>query len=182
MQWTTDLEFRQPNPVTNCVIGAYTTAFARLKLFEVLHKLGDKVLYFDTDSIIFVERPGEWTPTLGSYLGDLTDELAGNDIETFVTAGPKNYAYKLRLPAKNQTCCKVKGFTLDHRTSKKINFESMVELVTTGANSEVSVEYPHRLVRTRHEGIFTKAQHKTYRLVYNKRVIQDDYTTIPYGY
>ena len=30
---------------------------ARLKLYEVLDKLQDRVLYYDTDSVIFVSNP-----------------------------------------------------------------------------------------------------------------------------
>ena len=32
--------------------------------------------------------------TLGPYLGELTDELKGEHITTFVSGGPKNYAYR----------------------------------------------------------------------------------------
>lgn len=35
-------------------MGAMTTTHARLVLYELLEKLGDRLLYFDTDSIIFL--------------------------------------------------------------------------------------------------------------------------------
>lgn len=54
----------------NVVIAAVTTAAARLRLYEYLEKLDRRVLYFDTDSIIFTRAPNEWTPPLGDYLGD----------------------------------------------------------------------------------------------------------------
>lgn len=38
---------------TNPVLAAYTTAQARLRLYEYIEKLGRRVLYFDTDSVIF---------------------------------------------------------------------------------------------------------------------------------
>jgi len=34
---------------------------------------------------------------------DLTNEIPDNDIDTFVTGGPKNYAYKLREPNEDNT-------------------------------------------------------------------------------
>lgn len=37
-----------PNPYTNVVVAAFTTAFARLKLYSYLKLLGSRVLYYDT--------------------------------------------------------------------------------------------------------------------------------------
>ena len=42
--------FIQPNAKTNVVIAAFTTAYARLKLYGVLDMLQERVLYYDTDS------------------------------------------------------------------------------------------------------------------------------------
>lgn len=39
-----------------------------------------RALYADTDSIIFVTAGGEWRPSLGDYLGDLTDEVPDNTL------------------------------------------------------------------------------------------------------
>ena len=57
-------------------------------------------LYCDTDFIIFTSRQGVQVPATGDYLGDLTDEVPDNNIESFATGGPKNYAYKLLKPDK----------------------------------------------------------------------------------
>ena len=71
---------------TNVAIAAFTTAHARLKLYSVLELLQQRVLYFDTDSIIYTSKPGEWNPPLGDYLGELTNELDDDDyITTFVS-------------------------------------------------------------------------------------------------
>jgi hypothetical protein len=67
--------FVTPNSKTNVVIAAFTTAYARLKLYGVLDELQERVLYYDTDSVIFVSKPGEPEPPIGPYLGQLTDEL-----------------------------------------------------------------------------------------------------------
>ena len=40
-----------------------------------MQKLGKRVLYHDTDSIIFSVKDGEYVPPLGTYLGQLTDEF-----------------------------------------------------------------------------------------------------------
>lgn len=89
--------FSRVNPNTNVVIAAFTTCHARLKLYEVLEKLGDRAMYQDTDSVIFHSRPGDWEPQTGDYLGQLTDEVDpkdGNYISSFLTGGCKNYAYR----------------------------------------------------------------------------------------
>ena len=70
--------FIEPNAKTNVVIAAFTTAHARLKLYSNLEQLGERVLYYDTDSVIYVSKPGEMEAETGVYLGELTDELDGN--------------------------------------------------------------------------------------------------------
>ena len=40
--------FVEPNAKTNVVIAAFTTAYARLKLYDVLDLLQERVLYYDT--------------------------------------------------------------------------------------------------------------------------------------
>ena len=42
-------EFVQALPNTSEVVGAFTTCWARLELYEQLQFLGDRVLYLDTD-------------------------------------------------------------------------------------------------------------------------------------
>lgn len=176
--------FVEASDQTNVVLAAFTTAQARIKLYDLLDKLERRVCYYDTDSVIFSVKEGEWEPPLGDYLGELTNELDdGDHIVTFVSAGPKNYAYKTES---GKTCCKVRGFTLNFRTSEKINLESMVELVTRKtekSESSIDVITPHKIVRDQQrKTILSQTQVKTYRLVYDKRVIQDDFDTLPYGY
>ena len=73
-------EFEEQNNKVNIVIAAFTTAYARLKLYDLLDQLQEQVLYYDTDSVIYVHEPGKPEPSLGDYLGDLTDELDGDYI------------------------------------------------------------------------------------------------------
>ena len=93
VQFKSACEFEEPNDKVNIVIAAFTTAYARLKLYDLLDQLQEQVLYYDTDSVIYVHEPGKPEPPLGDYLGDLTDELDGDYITEFMSGGPKNYAY-----------------------------------------------------------------------------------------
>lgn len=74
---------------TNVFIASFTTCWARLKLYKILQMLDERVLYFDTDSVIFVSRPGDEEPEVGSFLGQVTNELdPGEYITEFVSGGP----------------------------------------------------------------------------------------------
>ena len=178
-------EFVEENDKTNIVIAAFTTAYARLKLYDLLDLLQERVLYYDTDSVIYVHEPGKPDPPLGDYLGDLTDELdAGDYITTFISGGPKNYAYTTNN-GKAET--KIRGITLNYAVTKKINLDVMRHLVDSHVNchteEKVTVENPVKITRDKKEkNIVTKKMKKDYRIVYNKRVITENYGTLPYGY
>ena len=111
---------------TNIFVAAFTTSHAREMLYGVLDKLGDQVLGYDTDSCWYVNRPGGNTIDTGDSLGDLTDELEGDYITTWVGTGPKSYAYETN---KGEIVCKVKGFTLNYKNSQKINGKSLDEII-----------------------------------------------------
>ena len=140
-----------------------------------------RLLYHDTDSVIFVSRPGQPEPALGNFLGELTSELkVGQFIEKFVSLGPKTYAYRTN---DNKTCAKVKGFTLNGSASQQLNFHSMKEMLHH--DEMVSVTYADTLKRNkRHlQLIQVSSISKRCRLTYDKRYIADElYNTLPYGY
>lgn len=78
----------------NVFVAAFTTCLSRLKLYESPEKLGEQVLYYDTDSVIYKCKPDQTTIPLGDYMGDMTDELERKGyITEFVSGGPKNYGY-----------------------------------------------------------------------------------------
>ena len=177
-------EFEEQNNKVNIVIAAFTTAYARLKLYDLLDLLQERVLYYDTDSVVFVHEHGKPEPPLGDYLGDLTDELDGDYITTFVSGGPKNYAY---VTNNDKRVTKIRGITLDHATTKKLNpgvMRSLVHLhVNCHTEAKVTVDIPFKITRDKKKKkIITKRMKKDYRVVYNKRVITENYGTVPYGY
>ena len=93
---------------TNIFIAAFTTCQARLKLYESLEVLGDRVLYYDTDSVIYTWKPGQTEIPLGDYLGDMTNELdEGDYIVEFVSGGAKNYGYATKH---GKSCVKFVAF------------------------------------------------------------------------
>lgn len=79
---------------TNIFLASFTTMWARLKLYSVLDKLNESMLYFDTDSVLFKAKMSDdlnYLP-IGNYLGELTNEIKPEDgyIVEFVSGGPKN--------------------------------------------------------------------------------------------
>lgn len=84
IHWNVAQDFVEQDTSTNIFLAAFTTAWARLKLYEEMDKLGRSVLYHDTDSIIYASN-GINDPPLGNFLGEFTDELDGDTITTFVS-------------------------------------------------------------------------------------------------
>lgn len=181
VRWKVKEDFDVGLNNVNVVLAAYTTAQARLKLYGLLEKLQERVLYFDTDSVVYIRRPGLWDPPLGDYLGELKDETKGVPIQCFVSGGPKNYAYEL---TDGETVNKIRGFRLDYRSSLSLNFYVMREMIVQGEQTKaIETIDPYRLVRTANGAMFTKEYKKVYRMVYSKRVIAEDrINTLPYGW
>lgn len=191
-------EFEPLSINTNVVVAAFCTSWARLKLLAVMRKLGRRVLYHDTDSIIYsVTDEDTYVPPLGEYLGDLTDELSckevacstdncnGHWIQEFVSCGPKNYSFKLNT---GQVICKVRGFSLNHKASLVLNFESMKSCLFNWMRNDVINEEEYVIVKNEIRRnkytteVFNRTVNKKYSVVYDKRVVFPDYTTIPFGY
>ena len=92
------------------------------------------MLYFDTDSIIFISKENLYEPELADYLGKFTNEIKNdNYINEFVSAGPKNYGYLLN---NGKSSCKIKGFAVNFIASQHLNFQSMSELVKNKNDEE----------------------------------------------
>ena len=185
-------DFVESSGASNVVIAAFTTAQARLTLYDLISKLGDRVCYFDTDSVFFINRPDsdDFTPPLGNFLGDLTSELPpGRHIESFACGGPKNYTYKLNDfdSNGNLTKCVVKGVTMKFSNSKTVTFDKISDKITNYVeNGDSTPEQFYKTSTFFHKTpdfkIFMKDFTKNYKIGYDKRVVQDDYNTVPYGY
>ena len=173
--YTQSAENDVPNVKTNIFIAAFTTCWARLKLYSYLDALKTQVLYYDTDSVIYHWRPGQPKIATGDFLGDMTDELDGDIIEEFVSGGAKNYGYKTRG---GKFECKVRGFTLNVRGNRVLNYQTMKNNILaeleepTEEQRVIPVVNPNHFKRdSTHKSIKLVEQVKHYRLVFDKRVI-----------
>jgi hypothetical protein len=169
----------------NVFLGAFTTAHARLELYDLMDRLGDRLLYCDTDSVVFTSKEGEYEPPLGPYLGDLTDEVGdGDHIVEFSASGPKSYGYRT---AKGKVCMKAKGITLNAVNSETIRLDTLIGLVDQyvrgRGDSNYILAYTDSIVRNKKQfTLHNKSVVKKFKVVYNKRVLLPDLTTLPYGY
>lgn len=172
-------EFASPSSFQNIFIACFTTTHARLKLYSLLDILQDRAIYCDTDSVVYSAKHGEEELPLGDYLGDLTNELnPGDHIVKFVSSGPKAYSY---VTLHGDTCTKLKGFTLNYTNSEKIHYDSMNEMVSEGGH--ITTTNPNKIFRSKYtSSIFNVHEEKRYKMVYDKRRIQPDMSTLPYGY
>ena len=106
-----------------------------------------------------------------------TDETNGNYITEFVSAGQKNYAYKLGL--KKWT---IKGFTQNITPIEKINIESIKRIVCENQKEKISVQQLKFSRDKQVWNVLTEDIDKSYGFVYDKRILKSDLTTLPYGY
>ena len=167
---------------SNVYIAAFTTTWARIKLWKKLHELGERVLYYDTDSIIYRTGPGETHLERGTYLGDLTNELEdGRHITEFVSTGPKSYAYR---DNKGAQVIKFKGISKTLYNVTKINLETMVKCVSNATFRVSAADGPRNMLFKidKFGRVKTQFQLKTFRMVYTKRYIGNQYITYPFGY
>lgn len=167
---------------TNLGLAAFVTAHARLRLYSELEKLGDRVLYFDTDSIIFEYREGEYNIPEGTFLGEWESETRDKKtgrlriITHFVSLGPKSYSYKIE---NDEGHTKNKGFTLNVDNSKAVNYQKMKDLV----QGKVNVLHTQNLNFKKQCGaIYSHTLCKDQVFGYNKRAIVNRYDTLPFGH
>lgn len=193
--WRSTEEAVVPNNQTSVLIAAFTTAQARLKLYSYLERLNRRVLYYDTDSVIYVSKgeTGEWEPPQGSFLGDMTNELSdyGENayINCFVSGGPKFYGYSVVTSNAPDVvvheCCKVKGLSLNYENSKKINFASIRDLISADLPNEntrkIQLNFS-AIRRTALHEVITRPESKTCNIVCQKRRHVTHTLSLPYGF
>ena len=182
---------------TSLSIAAYVTSWARLKLLELIEEIETepgRILYMDTDSVIFVHHEDQTAPKTGDYLGDLADEITkdyGPEAKCirFCSLGPKVYALEIQIPGKeNIISIKVKGIRLTDRVLSQVTMSSMFKLAEeytrkVGQTDECrSLFVPQMQIRPSNmQTIETKLFDKRFRAMSEKRrIINND--TLPYGY
>lgn len=166
---------------------AYSTSQARLQLCEHLDALGEQVCYYDTDSVICLHKEELYRVPCGDYLGEMTNELVEYGPESyileFVSDGPKNYAYQVFSTKTNGIVevCKIKGLTFNIKTSEKLNFEKLKEMVQNVVKLSLEIE-EKRFKRTKDINIVTVRERKLFKVRGPKRRYERNHYTMSYGH
>ena len=183
-------------PHVNVFIAAFTTANARRRLYQTLLGLGRRVIYFDTDSVVYEYDESDsdrFIPDMGNNLGQWTNELGeGEHITRFVSSGPKSYAFVTSTGGK---VVKLKGQTLNHENAQKLNFVTICQLVLFWANPDeyplpqgmekpcIEARYDKILRDKKAWSLYSREELKKFRVTYDKRrLIPNTFDTLPYGY
>ena len=165
---------------TNIYIACFTTSHARLMLYNKPDYLKEKVLYFDMDSIIYIDDGTKAVKT-GDMLGDMTDEISGKGISSFISTGPKSYSFKY---GDDEQKSAIKGFTLNHENNNLLNHDSLSKIVKRQIR-EITIVNENKITRKNRE-IVNKYCENIFKFGYDKRVIKhvdaNHIDTLPYGY
>ena len=176
-----------PNTRGNIFIALFTTAIASLKLYEALDVLQQRVLYYDTDSVIYKSKHGQDRLPLGKFLGQFTDETGGDTIEEFGSAGPKSYSYKTNG---GKTECKSKGLKSTHAVRQVLNCGSMLNHIQLElkdpeeSKRQLKTTICNHFVRnSKVKNIHLEDMVKVFQVNWDKRVVEKGTgVTYPYGY
>jgi hypothetical protein len=165
-----------------------------------LEPLDRLVLYFDTDSVIYVSPNGDHlipNDTTGA-MGLWTSEADTDDYFTeFVSAGPKTYALKSFSGKKD--IAKSKGFSLHFANSQIFNLETLKDQVickvTEVENEKLVLHKKETIMRRKKFRILVEQNKgKVINMTYDKRQLkelteeefdeEDIYCvdTLPWGY
>lgn len=164
--------------------GAYTTAHARRMLYKELKQINNEILYCDTDSLIYIEKPNmNYHPNTGSSVGMLTNELEHYGLEAyideFVSIGPKSYSLRIKN-ASNEIyeISKCKGFQSKNSKDSVLNFENFKKMISTDHLIETNNSTIRRI---KHFKVITDRLKKKFGFTFDKRVCLDNFITFPYG-
>ena len=177
--YTNTKGFEKQSPNTNPIIASYVTTHARLELYNYLEKLQDRVLYYDTDSIIYKSAPGQYEPPISQHMGGMTDELSGDIITEFVSNGAKTYAYRTNS---GDQIIKCKGFTLNKIASDKLTFDAMKNMAISDNDASITVSQNNIRTDPKRRRVCTQVESKVYTRTFDKRIRRPDHTSVPYGY
>ena len=163
---------------TNVAICAMLTANARLRLYEELEKLGKRVCYCDTDSIIYEYDESKYNVKMGKLLGDWEAEgEEDHKITEFCGIAPKAYSYKLQGEKSYEI--KSKGIRMTEENKRLVTFDSYKKLI----DDQKIIKVDKMDFKKTKKGIQTI--HSKKDIAFDpqqfKRQIINKYETLPYG-
>jgi|YelNatPaOPRAMG01_1025707.scaffolds.fasta_scaffold11259_2 hypothetical protein len=114
-----------PNLKSNCIVGAQVVAFAREFMHEKMIELQNidaKIMYFDTDCLIFALKTYQNFPfDISPCFGDFKHEISTNcKILSYYSLGPKNFSIQFQDElGLLKDLVKLRGVTLTNELNKE---------------------------------------------------------------
>lgn len=148
--------------------------------------MADRVLYHDTDSIVYENAPNGYNIPIGKYLGEWECETGGLPIAKFVSTGPKSYSYCiLKADGSLKEYTKAKGIQASYDNMKQIGYEQMKNLVLKRIEkyqtNNLLFKYEQRH-GTKEGQMSTGELIKDFRVTYSKGLIDPETMKIyPFG-
>jgi hypothetical protein len=111
--------------------GCYVPAYGRLTLYNQMKRLGDRVLYHDTDSIIYLYDPQQYNIRTSETWGEWEEEKVSiKGISEFVSIGPKSYGIRT---FDGEESLKLKGLSLKYSHHNLVTFDTLKTFVLNDA-------------------------------------------------
>jgi hypothetical protein len=162
---------------TNVGLCAMITSNARLRLYEVIGEMKERLLYCDTDSCIYEYDKTKFNPKEGDLLGEWEAEFQ-EPMKEFVAPAPKTYAYK-KLSGKKDV--KSKGIQFTEENANEVHFESYKRLIDT----QQKLKAKALVFKKTKNGMMTETNNKdlSFKTTEFKRNVNlESYSTTPFGY
>lgn len=159
---------------SNLGLAGFVTANARLRLYKELYKLSERVIYCDTDSIIYEYDKSKYNVEEGDCLGQWELEENGNLKEVYALA-PKTYGYT-SLDGEQKYKCK--GITLSYGNKIHFTYDKLKTLITgdSDGNREKIVTYSNDFIKDNKTGTIHTKENVPKDTNYN----EDDFKRIFY--
>lgn len=120
----------------------------------------------------------------------MTDQLAEDYGENsfcteFVSAGSKNYAYKVAVGGdlnNIKTVIKVRGISINSSCQDTVTFDTLKDMVLSDEHKQTTIHIPSQIARLPGWRIVTRPSSKKWQVCLNKRRRIDMERTVPFGF
>ena len=188
LTWETKEETDVLSRNKNVAVAAFVTSYARLHLLKHLLWIEKtrpfSLLYFDSDSAIFLRKLTDPEIEIGTSLGCLADEYPNKRITTFCAVGPK--CYGLTYVDENgieKSLIKLKGLCLHSKALDIVDFQTVFEMaVDFTKQKKTTLKVPQCQIRaSKYHELLTHYMLKTFQPTSTKRVFKGNFT-LPFGF
>jgi hypothetical protein len=164
--------------------GAHVPDYGRLTLWRQMNALGKRVIYNDTDSVVYHHVPGQYEVAQGDMWGQWEEEkISKAGIRVFAAFGAKSYA----VVSGGMELLKLKGISVNRAHGRMLSLDKLVgaqkQVLKTGEKVVILVPQQNFVYRPS-QGIKTNRSMKklTFSLDNYKGAVDQEGYVYPPGY